>query len=98
MSSDTVNIIVHDLIIPTLITPNNDGKNDYFMINGIETLEKTELVIFNRWGARVYVNDNYDNKWNGVDDNVDPLPDDTYFFVLRPEKSKPVRGYIVIRR
>lgn len=97
-SSDTVNIIVQDLIVPTLITPNNDGKNDYFMINGIETLGKTELVIFNRWGARVYVNDNYDNKWNGVDDNIDPLPDDTYFFVLRPEKSKPVRGYIVIRR
>ncbi|MFZ0282529.1 MAG: gliding motility-associated C-terminal domain-containing protein [Bacteroidales bacterium] len=97
-SSDTVNIIVNNLIIPTLITPNNDGKNDYFMIKGIETLGKTELVIFNRWGPRVYVNDNYDNKWNGVDNNVDPLPDDTYFFVLSPEKSKPVRGYIVIRR
>jgi len=28
----------------------------------------------------------------------DPLPDDTYFYVLRPEKSKPVRGYIVVKR
>jgi gliding motility-associated-like protein len=86
ISSDTVNIIVHDLIIPTLITPNKDGKNEYFIIRGVETLGKTELVIFNRWGARVYMNSNYDNKWDGVDDNEDPLPDDTYFFVLRPEK------------
>jgi gliding motility-associated-like protein len=98
ISSDTVNIIVHDLIIPTLITPNKDGKNEYFIIRGVETLGKTELVIFNRWGARVYMNSNYDNKWDGVDDNEDPLPDDTYFFVLRPEKSKPIRGYIVVRR
>jgi gliding motility-associated-like protein len=98
MSSDTVNIIVHDLIIPTLITPNKDGKNEYFTIRGVETLGKTELVIFNKWGARVYLNTNYDNKWDGIDYNEDPLPDDTYFYVLRPEKSKPVRGYVVVRR
>ena len=98
MSSDTVNIIVRNLMIPTLITPNKDGKNEYFTIRGVETLGKTELVIFNKWGARVYINSNYDNKWAGIDDNEDPLPDDTYFYFLRPEKSKPVRGYIVVKR
>jgi gliding motility-associated-like protein len=97
-SSDTVNIIVHDMTVPTLITPNKDGKNEYFIIRGVETLGKTELVIFNRWGVRVYMNSNYDNKWNGIDENEDPLPEDTYFFVLKPEKSKPVSGYIVVRR
>ncbi len=97
-SSDTVNIIVHDLTIPTLITPNKDGKNEYFIIRGIETLGKTELVIFNRWGSRVYMNSNYDNNWDGKDDNENPLPDDTYFFILKPEKSNPFRGYIVVRR
>ncbi len=97
-SSDTIDIIVHDLIIPTLITPNKDGRNEYFIIRGIETLGKTELVIFNRWGVRVYLNNNYDNKWDGVDENENPLPEDTYFFILRPEKSKPFSGYIVVRR
>jgi gliding motility-associated-like protein len=98
IASDTVYIAVNDLIIPTLITPNNDGKNDLFIIKGIETLGKTSLTIFNRWGARVFENKVYDNKWNGVNDNEDPLPDDTYFFVLKPEKSKAVSGYIVVRR
>ncbi|MDX9946218.1 MAG: gliding motility-associated C-terminal domain-containing protein [Bacteroidales bacterium] len=97
MSADTVNIIVRDLIIPTLITPNKDGKNEYFTIRGAETLGKTELVIFNKWGSRVYINSNYDNQWDGTDDNENPLPDDTYFYVLRPEKRKPVKGYIVVR-
>ncbi len=98
VASDTVYIVVNDLIIPTLITPNNDSKNEYFVINGIETLGKTSLTIFNRWGTRVFENKAYDNKWNGVNDDEKPLPDDTYFFVLKPEKSKPVTGYIVIRR
>ncbi len=98
VASDTVNILVRDLLIPTLITPNQDGKNDYFIIKGIETLGKTSLTIFNRWGARVFENKDYDNKWNGVDDNDNQLPNDTYFFVLKPEKSRALSGYIVIRR
>ena len=97
-STDSVKIIVNNLIIPTLITPNLDGKNDFFVINGVENLGKSELVVFNRWGAKVYENKNYDNSWDGVDENADPLPDDTYFFVFKPEKSKALTGYVVIRR
>ena len=91
-------ITVYDLVIPTLITPNNDGKNDYFVIRGIETFKKVELVIFNRRGVQVYKNSNYDNSWNGVGHNQNLLPDDTYFFVLKGENGKNFSGYIVIRR
>ena len=98
VSSDTVNITVRSLIIPTLITPNLDGNNDFFVIKGIESLGETSLTIFNRWGARVFENKNYDNLWNGVDDKENPLPEDTYFYILKPEKSKTLKGYVVIRR
>jgi gliding motility-associated-like protein len=96
--SDTLIILVHNLVIPTLITPNMDGRNDYFVLRGFATLGKTELIIFNRSGTQVYKNLNYDNSWNGVDYNKNPLPDDTYFFVLKAENGKSVSGYIVIRR
>ena len=95
---DTVTIIVHKLVIPTLITPNLDGRNDYFVIKGLPTLGKTELVIFDRRGAQVYKNLNYNNMWDGVDYNGHSLPDDTYFFVLKPANWKSISGYIVIRR
>ena len=95
---DTVRIVVHNLVVPTLITPNMDGRNDYFVIRGLETLGKTELVIFDRRGAQVYKNMNYENSWNGVDYNKNPLPDDTYFFVLKSANRKSISGYIVIRR
>jgi len=97
-ATDTVNIMVHNLIIPTLITPNLDGNNDYFVIKGIETLGKSSLIIFNRWGARVYENDNYDNSWDGTDDNKNQLQEDTYFYILKSEDGMTFKGYVVIRR
>ncbi|HEY5470591.1 MAG TPA: gliding motility-associated C-terminal domain-containing protein [Bacteroidales bacterium] len=97
-SDDYLSITVNNLVIPTLITPNMDGKNDYFVLRGIETLGKTELVIFDRRGAQVYKNSNYDNSWNGVDYNGRPLLDDTYYFVIKSEKGKSFSGYIVVRR
>ena len=98
LSRDTVMIEVNDFIIPTLITPNMDGKNDYFVLRGLATLGKTELIIFDRRGAMVYKNLNYDNSWNGVDYNKNPLPDDTYFYVIKSSNGKSISGYIVIRR
>jgi gliding motility-associated-like protein len=97
-TSDTIMIIVHDLTIPTLITPNMDGKNDFFVLRGLENLGKTELEIFNREGVKVWKNEGYDNLWNGVDNNGNPLPDDTYFYVLKTVRGKSLSGYIVIRR
>lgn len=96
--SDTVRIIIHNLIIPTLITPNMDGKNDYFVLKELSRMGKTELYIFDRRGVGVYKNLDYDNKWNGVDYNDKPLPDDTYFFVIKPKYGKSLKGYIVIRK
>jgi gliding motility-associated-like protein len=90
--------VVNDFVIPTLITPNMDGRNDYFVLGGLSTLGRSELVIFDRRGAQVYKNSDYDNSWNGVDYNKNPLPDDTYFYVLKTANGKSISGYIVIRR
>jgi len=97
-STDTVNIMVHNLIIPTLITPNLDNNNDYFVIKGIETLGKCSLMIFNRWGAQVYKNDDYDNSWDGTDDKKNVLQEDTYFYVLKSDEGMTFKGYVLIRR
>jgi gliding motility-associated-like protein len=96
--TDKVILTVGDIIVPTLITPNGDSQNEYFVILGLETLGKTELVIFDRRGAQVFKNTDYDNKWNGVDYDENPLPNDTYFFVLNSAKGRTFKGYIVIRR
>jgi gliding motility-associated-like protein len=96
-SLDFVTIIVNDFVVPTLITPNMDGKNDYFVLPGLATLGKTKLTVFDRKGIQVFSNNNYDNKWNGVDKNGDQLPNDTYFYTLKAENGVSKSGYIVIR-
>jgi gliding motility-associated-like protein len=97
-ATDILSITVNDLVIPTLITPNGDPLNEYFELRGIETLGVTELIIFDRGGTQVYRNSNYANDWNGVDQHGNQLPEDTYFYVMRPQNGTPRSGYIVIRR
>lgn len=98
LSTDTMVVRIKELIIPTLITPNLDGNNDLLVINGIESIGITRLVVFNRWGAVVFSSDDYKNDWDGKDNNGNMLPPDTYFYLLSPEKIIPIKGYIVIRR
>jgi gliding motility-associated-like protein len=96
-SSDTMKITVRDLVIPTLITPNNDGRNEYLILRGTETLKNNELIVFDRRGVEVFRDKEYMNDWNGVDQDGSPLPEDTYFFVFRT-RGKQKSGFIVIRR
>jgi gliding motility-associated-like protein len=96
--TDKVTITVGEIVIPTLITPNGDTKNEYFVIQGIENLGKTELTVFDRRGSQIFRNSDYDNKWNGVDYNEKPLENDTYFFILKSADGKSYSGYVVIRK
>jgi gliding motility-associated-like protein len=97
-ASDSVMINVHDVALQSLITPNMDGKNDYFLLKRSDSDGRTELNIFDRRGVQVYKNGNYDNTWNGIDSNGKSLPDDTYFYVFRIGNGIPASGFIVVKR
>ena len=95
---DYLSVTVNDLRIPTLFTPDGDPYNEYFLIRGIETLGKTEMIIYDGRGVQVYKTSNYENDWNGLDSSGDPLPEDTYFYILKAANGKSLSGYIVIKR
>lgn len=65
----------------SVITPNDDGKNDWFMINCIYQNPNT-LSIYNRYGGLEYEAIDYDNSWDGVDQEGNVLPDGGYHWVL----------------
>jgi gliding motility-associated-like protein len=96
--TDDLVITVRQITIPSLITPDMNGMNDYFVLEGIESLGTVELTVFDRRGALVYENLNYDNLWHGTDYNGNPLPDDTYFYVIQAENGLSLGGYLYIRR
>jgi gliding motility-associated-like protein len=70
--------------IPDVITPNNDGFNDRWVILRPSGM-KVGVAIYNRWGQQVYKNDDYRNDWNGTGSGGflgNNLPNGTYFFVV----------------
>ncbi len=71
-------LIINDsLVFPNVFTPNNDGVNDFFVIKNLENYLSNNLVVFNRWGKKVYEQVNYNNDWDGGN-----LADGVYFYVL----------------
>lgn len=80
-----------DVIIPNIITPNGDGKNDVFKIKNLEYHPNSELTIFDRWGRKVYESTNYANDWK-----ADNLTDGTYFYVLNVPDDKKYNGFITL--
>ena len=94
--------------IPNIITPNGDGKNDFFVIMNVADstqepqplseimLPQNELLVYNRWGKKVYDQAPYQNGWDGAG-----LPDGVYYFVFRYKKrdiAYHVDGTVTIMR
>ena len=94
--SDEVKITVEDLFVPSVITPDGDGKNDYFQINAL--IGNVELIIFNRWGNEEFTNRNYLNDWDGRNNKGNELPGDTYFYILKFSNFKTIKGSVLIKR
>ena len=68
-------------LITNVITPNADGKNDYWYVEGIESFNDSHVVIFNQYGSVIFETDNYMNDWDGSYNGA-YLPNGTYFYYL----------------
>lgn len=71
------------LIIYDVFSPNGDGTNDTWVIDGLENYPDNELQIFNRWGNVVFEARPYVNDWNGVSKKGEALPTATYYYILK---------------
>lgn len=95
--TDEVKLTSNDcqLEIPNIITPNGDGSNDKFVIDGLSNFPNSQLIIYSRWGNKVFESNDYQNDWDG-----DNLADGTYFFVLRTYEGeeKEYNGSLTILR
>ncbi len=57
---------VDELITPNAFSPNADGVNDYFCLDGWQTcVTDFELLIFNRFGEIVFESKNTEQCWDG---------------------------------
>ncbi|MFZ2897274.1 MAG: gliding motility-associated C-terminal domain-containing protein [Saprospiraceae bacterium] len=87
--------------IPTIITPNSDGINDYFVIPCLSdplAFPANLVVIFNQWGDEVFRGNPYRNNWQGTFAGGD-LPAGTYFYIVDfGDGSERQNGFLIIQR
>lgn len=79
---DQVSVTVEpscDLSIPNVITPDHQGPlvNETFYIDNLDKFPGSSVIIYNRWGKKVYESSDYQNNWNGGN-----YSDGTYYYVL----------------
>jgi gliding motility-associated-like protein len=76
------------ITIPNVITPNGDGRNDFFVIRNLLQYDYRPLIIKNRWGKTVYESDQYNNDWNGRN-----VPDGVYYGVVQIIMNGEILSY-----
>lgn len=55
-----------DFTVPDAFSPNNDGHNDKFCLQGwVGCVKKFDILIFDRWGEKVYESNDPDFCWEG---------------------------------
>lgn len=84
------------LIIYSGITPNGDGRNDNWQIDGITNFKTNNVSIYSRWGDLVWNKGNYDNEkvvWEGKSNKEKLLPDATYFYIIEAG-GKVYKGWV----
>jgi len=90
-------------------SPDNDGINEFWHIEGIEDNPSNTVTIFNRWGDMVFQIENYNNTTNvfrGIANKktkmgADVLPEGTYFFqfdINGPHNFDKLKGFVIIKR
>ncbi len=82
-----------EITIPNVFTPNGDGMNEFFYIVNLDKHPNSKLVIFNRWGKKIYESSDYQNDWNG-----DKHTDGTYYWILYMQDGSSEHGYVTIIR
>jgi len=100
-SEEEVSEVNCDTEFYQLITPNNDGANDGWIIENVSTnLPANAVKIFNRWGIVVWSGTNYDNDnvlWTGRSNEGAELPDGTYFYTLETIEQA-YSGFVELQR
>ncbi len=98
VDSITITVLVdYKVIISNLMTPNDDGYNDRWIIQNIENYPDTKVIVVNREGQQVFQSDSYDNNWDGTNTYGKKLPDATYYYIVQFQNSdKLYKGAITI--
>ncbi len=80
-------------------SPNGDGLNEVFFVEGIDRYPDCHLQVFSRWGEKVHDEQPYINDWRGTNATGGELPVGDYYYILEFGAGREtLRGTVLISR
>jgi gliding motility-associated-like protein len=84
------------ITIPNTFSPNNDGINDKWNIEALITYPESKMMIFNRYGEKVFESTGYGKPWDGTQNGA-VLPVGSYYYLLDLKNNTPkISGWVFI--
>ena len=106
--ADSVSIELYGDFIPQGFSPNGDGWNNTFIIEGLNLMDQqiAELTVLNGAGTVVFSTSNRDNRewinWDGKNNKGVDLPEGTYYYILKitTKDNRVIKksGFIILKR
>lgn len=101
----TVAVVVHeipcDINAESIFTPNGDGYNDNWDISSTSYYPDMKVMVYNRWGQKIYESAGAYEPWDGNDRYGNPAPDNSYYYIIYGDKKDEgsiVKGSVSILR
>jgi gliding motility-associated-like protein len=90
------------IIMPTIFTPNGDGKNDLFLPVFSNSILSYQLKVYNRWGQEIFTSDQISHGWNGTINSGTTVPRGTYFWLVHITNNngfnETLKGHVSLLR
>ncbi len=94
-----VDSLVSVIGFPKFFTPNNDGYNDYWQVDGItpEFQSQTTIYIFDRYGKLLKELDPLSIGWDGTYNGYN-MPSSDYWFSVRLEDGRTFKSHFTLKQ
>ncbi|TDD98809.1 T9SS type B sorting domain-containing protein [Flavobacterium cellulosilyticum] len=88
---------VYVLDYPRFFTPNGDNFNDEWKIKNLDLFPKSTIIIYDRFGKILKELNSIYPSWNGIY-NGKELPSDDYWFTIKLDNGKTIKGHFSLKR
>ena len=98
-TDDVLLTVLERIIIPNSFSPNGDGINDFWEINGLNQHPNASIQIINRWGNKVHEQLGEYIPWDGRQGGKE-VPEGVYFYIisLNDKDKQIIQHYVTILR
>lgn len=83
--------------IPGGLSPNGDGNNDSWDIQGLVDYPDASVTVFDRWGQKVYSGTSQDPAWDGTTDGRE-CPTADYYYVIDLGNGQTYNGVVTLKK